>query len=325
MTVTAREPVSQIIYNGKEISAELKNAVQSIAFHFYLHGQANDLDISFKDGNLEFANDLYPQKGDTIEAAIGYSDGEAFNCGSFFLDETSFDLYTRTVTLRGTSTEVSKNFYESQYREYSGTLKSIVQKVADRNKLKLEGDIENLNIGRKSQSNSDLEFLNELADLYGYMFKIEKNILYFKPWEKLRTQDPVFTVEAENLMSGSYLNDSDRVYQWCEATYSRKGSTTKQKVEDSRIKNGLILKIEARSETEAQSKAEAKAALTKANLDAVSGVFSFEGNTDIYAGSIIELKNAGHLNGNYCVKSGTHEISDGDSPFTTTVEVFALL
>lgn len=320
----AERPFFSVIYNGKEITADLNEANLSIVFHFYLSGQANDINLTFKDSKLQFAKDLYPKKGDTMELDIGYSSKDFFPCGAFFVDEVSFGLYEKNVTLRGTSTEVSKNFYERQYREYSGSLKSIVKKVADRNKLTLKGDIQDLNLGRKSQSNSDLEFLNELADLYGYMLKIEKDILYFQPWEKLRTQDAVFKIDADKLLAGSYLNDSGRTYQFCEATYSRKGVTYRKKVEDTYNKNGLILKIEARSESTAQSEAEAKAALTKANLDAISGIFAFKGNTDIYAGSIIELENAGNLNGKYCVKSGSHAINDGNSPFLTTAEVFAV-
>ncbi|GEM_PF-2787283 len=313
-----------IIYNGEKLTADLNEADLSVVFNFYLSGQANDINLKFEDAKLQFAKDLYPKKGDTIELDIGYGSRDFFPCGAFFVDEVSFDLYQKYVTLRGTSTEVSKNFYESQYREYSGTLKSIIQKVANRNKLKLQADIQNLDIGRKSQSNSDLEFLNELADMFGYIIKIEKDILYFQPWEKLRSQDAVFKIDVDKLLEGSYLNDSGRTYQFCEATYSRKGVTYKKKVEDTYNKNGLVLKIDARSESAAQSEAEAKAALTKANLDAISGVFVFKGNTDIYAGSIIELQNAGNLNGKYCVKSGSHAINDGNSAFLTTVEVFAV-
>ena len=322
--VKARRPYFNIVYNGEKVPADLGEASLGVAFHFYLSGQANDIDLTFEDGKLQFANGLYPKKGDTVELDIGYSDKDFFYCGAFYVDNVSFNLAGRKVTLQGTSTEITKDFYETQYKEYSGSLKSIVQKVADRNKLTLKGDIQDLNLGRKSQSNSDLEFLNELADLYGYMVKIEKNILYFQPWEKLRDEKAVFTVEAKDLLEGSYLNDSGRTYQYCEATYFRKGTTIKQKVEDTYNKNGLVLRIETRSETTAQSKAEAMAALTKANLDAISGIFVFEGNTEIYAGSVIELKNAGHLSGRYAVKSGTHEISDGESAFLTSVEVFAL-
>lgn len=318
----ARQSFFSIIYNGEKLTADLNEATLKVAFHFYLHGRANDIDITFEDEKLQFANNLYPRKGDTLQLDIGYSGEEFFDCGEFWIDEVSYNLSERQVTLRGTSTTVKKSFYETQYKEWSGTLESIVKKIAKNNGLDFDGKIENLNIGRKSQSNSDLEFLNELADMFGYMLKIERNTLYFKPWELLRNAEAEYEIEVDQLLGGSYLNDSGRTYQYCEATYSRKGATYKKKVEDTYERNGLVLKIEARSESAAQTEAEAKAALTMANLEAVSGTFVFEGKQDLEAGSIIRLKGAGHLDGLYCIKSGTHEISDGNSAFLTTVEVF---
>lgn len=318
----ARSPEFSILYNKKKLDADLTKKIQSVAFHFYLHGQANDVDVEIEDGELDFAKDLKPEKGDVLELDIGYSGEELYKCGEFEIDEVSYDLSERHVTLRGTSTAIKKSFYETQYKEWSGTLESIVKKIASNNGLDFDGKVEKLNIGRKSQSNSDLEFLNELADMFGYMLKIERNTLIFKPWELLRTADEEYEIEAEKLLGGSSLNDSGRTYQFCEATYSRKGATYRKKVEDTYERNGLILKIEARSESEAQTEAEAKAALTKANLEAVSGTFVFEGKQDLEAGSIVKLTNAGHLDGLYCIKSGTHEISDGSAEFRTTVEVF---
>lgn len=318
----AKSPEFSILYNKKKLDADLSKKIQSVAFHFYLHGQANDIDIEIEDGDLEFAKDLKPKEGDTIKLNIGYSGENLFDCGEFEIDEVSYDLSGKTVTLRGTSTEIKKSFYETQYREHSGSLEKIVKGIATRNGLNFDGKIAALNIDRKSQSNSDLEFLNELADMFGYMLKIERNTLYFKPWELLRSAKEEYEIEADQLLAGSYLNDSGRTYQYCEATYSRKGATYKKKVEDTYNKNGLILKIDARSESAAQTEAEAKAALTMANLEAVSGTFVFEGKQDLEAGSIIKLKGAGHLDGLYCIKSGSHEISDNGSAFLTTVEVF---
>lgn len=318
----ARSPEFSILYNKKKLDADLTKKIQSVAFHFYLHGQANDVDVKIEDGELDFAKDLKPKEGDTIKLNIGYSGENLFDCGEFEIDEVSYNLSGKTVTLRGTSTEIKKSFYETQYKEWSGTLESIVKKIAKNNGLDFDGKIERLNIGRKSQSNSDLEFLNELADMFGYMLKIERNTLFFKPWELLRSAVEEYEIEADQLLPGSYLNDSGRTYQFCEATYSRKGATYRKKVEDTYERNGLILKIEARSENETQTEAEAKAALTKANLEAVSGTFVFEGKQDLEAGSIIKLKGAGHLDGLYCIKSGSHEISDDSSAFLTTVEVF---
>lgn len=321
-----RVPYFSVSYNNEELSAKLSSGVVSVSYDFRLSGGANTVNLSIDNRSGDFFDDLYPKKGDTIELVIGYDDSlDPLFCGSFEIDETSYDLSQHTVTLRGTSTAIAKNFYETQYLSYAGTLKKVVNEVASRNGLTVEGEIEDLELGKKSQSNSDLEFLQELADLFGYIVRIEDTTLYFYKWEELReVTEPDFTIEAEKLLDGSSLNDSGRTYQYCEATYFRKGKKFQKKVEDTYNANGLILKVETRSETDAQSEVEAKAALTRANLEAISGVFVFEGNTLVNSGSVIELKGAGQLSGYYAVKRGTHSIQNGDSAFLTTVEVFAL-
>ena len=324
--MSTRTPYFSVSYNNEELRAGLASGVVSVSYDFRLSGGANTCNLTLDNASGDFYDDLYPKKGDTFELVIGYDDStDPLFCGAFEIDETSYDLSARTVTLRGTSTAIAKNFYETQYRSYSGTLKKIVNDVASRNNLTVEGEIDDLKFDKKSQSNSDLEFLQELADLFGYIVRIEDDVLHFYKWEKLReVSSPDFTIAATDLLDGSYLNDSGRTYQYCEATYFRKGVKFQKKVEDSYNSNGLILKIETRSETDAQSEAEAKASLTQANLDAISGVFVFEGNTLVNSGSVIELTGAGQLSGFYAVKKGTHSIENGDAAFLTTVEVFTL-
>ncbi|MBR6421934.1 hypothetical protein IKS86_04420 [bacterium] len=325
--MSTRTPYFSVSYNNEEFKSGLASGVVSVSYDFRLSGGANTCNLTLDNSKGEFFDDLYPKKGDTFSLVIGYSDStDPLFCGDFEIDETSYDLANHTVTLRGTSTAIAKNFYETQYRSYAGTLKKVVNEVASRNNLTVEGEIGELELGKKSQSNSDLEFLQELADLFGYVVRIEDNVLYFYKWETLRDKasNPDFTIKAEKLLDGSLLNDSGRTYQYCEATYFRKGVKFQKKVEDTYNANGLILKIETRSETDAQSESEAKAALTQANLDAITGVFVFEGNTLVNSGSVIELKGAGQLSGCYAVKKGTHSIQNGDDAFLTTVEVFAL-
>ena len=87
----AKSPEFSILYNKKKLDADLSKKIQSVAFHFYLHGQANDIDIEIEDGDLEFAKDLKPKEGDTIKLNIGYSGENLFDCGEFEIDGGLFE------------------------------------------------------------------------------------------------------------------------------------------------------------------------------------------------------------------------------------------
>lgn len=318
------KPLYSIVYNSKDFVAEFDKAIQSVTYSFALSGKADDMSIVVENSAHRFLSDAYPKTGDTVWLGMGYAHpGQILDCGEFEVDAPSFDLYEKMVTLQGASTSIKKSLYEKRYEKYeSTTLKKILAAVAKRNELTLKGKIASLNIRRKTQSEPDLEFLNSLAERYGYIFKIDAGDLIFSPYGEIENGEVAFEVTANDLLSGSTIEDSKRTYQFCECTYFVKGKKYKKKVEDSSISNGIILKIEERVENVEQAEQIAAAALYRANRDSISGSLVFPGEPTVADGVIISLKDGGELTGLYCVKSGNHAIDGGDGPFLTTVEVY---
>jgi len=318
------KPVYDILLNGDNFSAEFNNSIMSVVYNFKQSAQADDISISIADTDSRFINDLYPKKGDTVELDIGWnSPRKVLACGEFEIDSPEFDLHNKTVTLQGASTALKKSLREKRYRKYKDTnLKAILQSRADENGLNLKGNIADISIKSKTQKNTDLEFITELADLFGYVFKIDGDDLIFTAYEDLDGADPSHEIDLNDLLEGSMITDSKRVYQYCEITCFRKGAKYSKTVEDPSVDNGQYLRIEKRCENLAQAELMAKAELYRANRDSISGTLTFPLTIEVAAGSVIRLNKAGELAGLYCAKSGSHSIQGKEDPALTSVEVY---
>ncbi len=319
------KPYYKILYNGKKSTKVIDQAVSSLTYNFAQTGRSDEIEITLSNFNSAFLDELYPSETDFILLFMGYENGNILNCGQFLLDAPQFDLYDKKVYLKGTSTKL--NNIQCNYTEHKETnLNKIVEEIAKNNSLKLKGSIDtNINISSRLQSQkTDAQFLNELATDFGYIFKIDGEDLIFLSYSELESKKEDFTIKLDNLLAGSSLTDSRRIYQFCTLKYTSKGKTIEITTEDSKVKNGLILNVEKRVESESQGKIIASAQLKEANRERITGRFVFQGEPKVAAGSAISLTDAGKLSGKYCVKNGTHSISSGEEGFITSVEVYKI-
>lgn len=87
MSADVPAPQARIIYEGKDISADISPYLLSVGYTDRLSGESDELELRLEDTDGRWRGDWYPGKGDSLAVSIGYAGQELVSCGSFEIDE----------------------------------------------------------------------------------------------------------------------------------------------------------------------------------------------------------------------------------------------
>jgi len=315
------KPIFKVEYENTDITAHISPYVLSVGYTDFEHGQSDEVEIQIEDSNHLWKADWYPSKGDSLKLNIGYEGEKLLNCGSFEIDELEFSAPPDTITLKALAANIKKALRQNNSVAYENkTLKQIAQEVADKHNLTLVGSIKDIKIKRITQNKKrDLEFLKNLAEEYGYIFKISDNKLTFYETAKLKTANPALILYRADLTSFTIRDKTHDQYKSCEVTYhdpkAKKAVTSKINGNSNKADT---LKINKRCENKEQAILKAQAGINKNSP--IEGSLSLMGNPHLVAGLNIELKGFYHLSGKYHIKQAKHSI-DRISGYKTDLEV----
>lgn len=315
------KPIFKIEYEKKDITANISPNMLSVSYTDFEHGQSDEIEIQVEDKNNLWKSSWYPSKGDSLKLNIGYEGEKLLNCGSFEIDELEFASPPDTITLKALAANIKKALRQNNNVAYENkTLKQIAQEIANKHNLKLVGSIKDIKIKRITQyKKRDLAFLKNLAEEYGYIFKISDNKLTFYETAKLKSTNPAVIITRQELTSFTIRDKSSDQYKSCEVSYHDPKS---KKLVSSSIKGSGTkadaLKIHKRCENKEQAILKAKAGINKNSP--VEGNISLMGNPHLVAGLNIELKGLYHLSGKYHIKQAKHTI-DRISGYKTELDI----
>lgn len=314
-------PVFKIEYENKDITAQISSNVLSVSYTDFEHGQSDEIEVQVEDNQNLWKSAWYPSKGDELKLSLGYQGERLLNCGAFEIDELEFVSPPDTITLKGLATNIKKSLRQKNSVAYENkTLKQIAQQIADKHGLKLVGSIQDVKIRRITQNKKrDLEFLKNLAEEYGYIFKISDNKLTFYETAKLKSANPAIILTRQDLTSFTIRDKSQDQYSSCEVSYHhpRKKKKITSKIKGDSIKADT-LKIHKRCENKEQAILKAKAGINKTSP--IEGTITLMGNPHLVAGLNIELKGLYHLSGKYHIKQAKHTINR-TSGYITELEI----
>lgn len=341
-------PDFSLMYEGKNITQDVKPYLLDLTYTDYLAGQSDEIDLTFEDREQKWINSWFPTQGDKLTVAIGYKGYELTPLGSFEITEVewTYDVLSGSVvSVKGLSAGISKASRTVQPKAYENTtLKKLVEMVAQRLKLNVTGTIAHVPIKRVTQyQERDVEFLTRLANEYHHSFKIEGNTLIFTTMESLKQ---LFTT-MESLKQRQSVQDLDltqvisiRLKDNVKDTAKKvevKGFNSQKKqviksekqVDDSKgskdktkhkPKLTNTLKIVTRGESQEQIDARAKSAQQQQEDEQQAGNISLIGNPKLVAGNTINLTNMGVFTGKYLIKSARHHLSRTQG-YSTEIEI----
>jgi uncharacterized protein len=330
---TIRKPVFKIVYDGKDITADVTDHVLSINYTDNDEKEADEIEISFEDVDALWRNSWYPEKGSTLKVAIGYDDGITVDCGTFDIDEITLSGPPDVVSIRGIAAGFKKSMRTKKSKAFENqTLRQIAQAIARENSLTLVGTIADIKFTRVTQDREkDLSFLARIASEYGYLFSVRSNQLIFTSQVEIEGGQPVLNIDRAELRSYSIKDKTSETYKDAQVKYHNPGDGKVKEAKVDTVSNadGVTykqiasedtLEVRTKAETPAQADAKAAAALHRKNSRQREGTLAMEGNPLLVAGNNFMLTGLGELAGKYYIKKSSHTITKG-SGYDTSIEI----
>lgn len=311
---TIRKPTYRIFYNGNNITEDLTLEVIALNYTDKVKGESDEISFTVSDANGLWRNQWKPVKGDLIQVWMGYIN-QMFPAGTFEVDEIQIMGPPDRVEIRAAAALASKNIRTKKSYSHEGkTLKQIAEKVALDHGLTLEGEINSNFVIKKAAQfrKTDLSFLAELAEKYGYVFNIRNDKLIFSSIYDLESSDSSLFIHRSRLSSYSITDKTVEVFKTAQVKFFNPDQSEKIEAtnDDFIIAPGADDKIiYANVDSQIQADEIAKAAIHKSSTSQNVGNFSIEGDPRILSGINVELGGLGQYSGKYHILDSSHSIS----------------
>lgn len=336
----------RILFNNKNVTTDVSDYLLSLSYTDKVAGEADELELQFHDRDGLWQNEWWPERGGRITAFIELA-GIELSCGSFVIDEVEYgsDRSGDIFSIKSQAASLTKALRTNKNTAHENkTLKELVNSVAKNHGLKVKGEIENITIGRSSQNReSDLQFLQRLASLYGYTFSVRDDLLIFTSSLDLQTQKHVLTIDKTELTSFKFMQTSKETFKEVTVNYHNPvknelvaytvkreeilkkldekfkvgiPSLTEQMQSNSellRAQNEYQIKVENQQQAEAVAKTIMLKSVT--NETQISG--SCPGNPLLVSGVNIQITGAGRFSGFYHITESSHSLEKGEGYATS--------
>ena len=259
-----------------------------------------------------------PSKSDTISAKIsGDDDRESHSWPGFRVDEISYSIPPRAVTIKAKSVPVKNSLqYEQHNRAWEDiTLEAIAGDIAQSHGLELFYDAEEINIGRREQIQSaDLRFIETVCDSFGLNVKVSDGKLIIYSPSAYDSHDSVETLTPDNprLISVKFTSKSAKIYRKARVKYHAPliNETYEAEYEDEDEEgSGEELEIYRHVDSQSQAEEVARESLAKANSAEISANITMKGSVYYMAGTNFTLDGFGMFDGKYFAETVSHSIT----------------
>jgi len=336
----ARRAWAEVVYQGKDISADLQPYLLGVSYTDNQGGKADEVAIDLQDRDALWRGDWLPGTGDTIEVRLHADDwgegGGSLFCGTFTIDKLGMVGPPSTVKLSGVSvpTGLAARKTKRSRAWENATLQTIAGDVATSARMPLVFDAPDTPpLDRVDQrSETDLAFLARLCGERHYALKVTDNqlVVWSVAAYAARDEFTTYTLGESRVIGWSldvkpylFTPKVKVVYQdpW-QGVVQESTRTAAEAMRDPDPDDPLglqqqsfddeaaeVIRVRARSKAEAEAKAEA--ALLARNEHSAEGSITVVGDVRLVAGNCIGLAGWNKLDGKYLVETATHTIRGG--------------
>lgn len=340
----AKRIAATVLYNNKDISADLASHLSSLSYTDNMSGEADTLDLTLEDIAGAWQGSWFPDKGATLEVTLNTLNWETLSAGTkdlrlglFELDEIGSRGCPSEVQVRAVSIP-SDNKLRGVERSQSWEkvkLKAIAEDVAKGAGMELTYDTEeNPTLERTEQTEqSDLSFLLALTKDHGLALKVTENQIVIFDESKYEEAEPQITIVKPGTFftqgQGTYVTDilgyslsnrSRDIYKACHVRYQhgKKKAVVEATFTDPNKKEGKTLEIKEEVENVAEAERLAKKRLREKNCQEWTGNISTVGNLNLVAAITVNLLGFGKFDGKYIITRATHSVG---SAYSTSIEI----
>lgn len=316
-----RKPTYRIVYNGRNITADLTDSLKSISYSDKVASKSDSISIVVDDSDGRWRKDWTPEKGDTVDLSIGYVDA-LFPCGIFTVDQIVLSGPPHTVSIDALAAPMTAKLRTKRSYAHEGkTLMEIATSIAAEHGFTVQGEINSdFKIGRSTQHReTDLEYLRRLSMDFGYVFSVRESKLIFTSIYDLEGTDAITEIHRSGLTSYTIKDKTAGSYKSAKVSYHNPDD--QQLVEGVATDDGVaaadVLEVRMKVENREQADQVARSVLHNAKTRKQILDFSVEGNVQLLAGVNFNLTGMGRLSGKYHITETTHSITPSGG-FTTT-------
>lgn len=337
----ARRMQPKVVYNGKNITADISEFLKSISYTDEMTGEADDLEVKLDDREGLWQSEWMPEKGNTIEVSFisefwktPEEEKKEFRLGVFEIDEITLSSAPSEVSIKAISVPDNTTLrgVERSRSWESITLKQIAEDVATGAGLTLFYDVEEtITLERVEQTEqSDLSFLYKLCSDNGLALKLsdtqlivfeeskyevaETSLIFLRKMNDEEEASEGKTV-VDEFGSYSFSTSIRDVYKACHVSHQsgQKKETISYTFTDTTKKVGKTLIVHEQVKTIAEAERLAKRRLREKNSTEVTASFSVVGSFDYVAGVTVDVKGFGYFDGKYIITRVSHSLSRGYS------------
>lgn len=320
---SARRAFLDVTLSGANITDSIKEDVLSFSYTDNAEQEIDDISLTIQNRTGKWLRSWFPKTTDKISAKIVTEDWTgSLNCGGFTVAEVDFSISPMTVSIKAVAIPVQSDFTRiAQSRTWEqATIKEVATTIAEASKMPLDWRSSyNQKIPIISQMGvSNSAFLYSLCQKYGLTLKLFSERIVIYDAEELEKLPPIKVISSKDMIS---CTCKSTVVDSCYTGVCVKYMTTDGKVfsytHKVESKTPRIYNVQTAVNSFAEAERVSKATLRTLNKREATASFTIAGDTRMYAGTTIALKDLGSFDGNYFIDKATHSLSGG---YTTAVE-----
>lgn len=317
--MNARRASVSILYNGTEATKQIAEDLGSFTYTDVASGSSDSISLQINDRDRRWIGPWFPIKGDRLKPQIltfdwRYpGDNKVFSCGSFGVDDFSFQGGPICMSLNALALPIDSSFKVTDRTETyeATTLKEIGQAIADRAGVPLYYDAPAVTIEKVEQNKqTDSEFFNGLVIRYGLALKIYNDRLVVfseAPYEAKKEKAELTETDFEP--GWSFNTTINGTYTGVKYQYTNSDKNLTFTVEAGEGKRILTCNEAAENLTEAT--AIALAAVNNANKSTTTMQITIKAIPGLIATDCIRIKDLGQLSGKYYIEEIAHTVGSG--------------
>ena len=297
---------------------KISKAATGFTYTDVASGQSDSVSITLSDLGKEWLGGLMPKRGSSLGATLLLSDWnqaegtDAFECGTFVLDDISFSGRPITCVLGGVSVPIMDDFKSLPRTKTweKTTIQEIASEISARAGVSLFYEAGTVQIAEMEQNKqTDSAFLYSLCERYGLAMKVYNHKIIIFDIVQYEERGAVLTLSETDMLSWSYNTTVEGTYTGVDLNYTDPDIEKAINVTMGTAGRMYSMNIQASSRYDAELQAAAKA--NAANREIETMQVTIRANPKIVASHCIQISGLGNADGKYYVDKIKHSVGSG--------------
>lgn len=313
----ARKAWANIIYNGNDVTEQLKGYLESFSYTDAADGESDTLSIELCNMGKEWISSFYPSHQDILITKIITENWEttgrkSFYCGKFVVDSVSFSGRPLKCKIEAISSPANEAFKTANRTKVwkKATIEGIGKEITERYKLSFSYEGSSIAIKKMEQSEqNDSDFYCGLCQKYGLGIKIFANKIVVYDKKDYESKPALVTLDETDMLSWEYSTNLTGTYTGAKVQY-----TDPETEKDTVVTVGnekRLYQTNEKVDSVADAELIGAAEVNKANEELITMSVTIMADIRIIATSTIKVTGLYELNGNYFVDKVTHSVGSG--------------